>query len=170
MAVVDQARLIDMAGLDDSINNTRVRATKSPITVGATTFPSNPFGTNYIDGTGTPVSVTSGTSFTFTAGNLLTGIIVANPTAAITGTFDTAANIVAGVNAVSAGAVVGDYISCLIINGNNTNALTLAAGSGGSYDANQLAAARIVSANASKYCLFRLTNVTSGSEAYVVYS
>src|SRR5260370_34508044 len=90
MAVVDQARLVDMAGLADSINNTRVRATKTPITVGATAFPSNPFGTNYIDGTGTPVSVASGTRFTLTVGNLLTGIIVANPTAAISGTFDTA--------------------------------------------------------------------------------
>src|SRR5260370_7490554 len=97
MAVVDQARLVDMAGLDDSINNTRVRATKTPITVGATTFPSNPFGTNYIDGTGTPVSVTSGTSFTFTAGNLLTRIIVANPPPPITGPFATLVNILPAV-------------------------------------------------------------------------
>lgn len=159
-ASVDNSRIVNEAGLDSIVNNSRTRATTA-----------NPLGINWIDGIGAPTSMTSGTSFTFTAANLLTGIIVANPTASITATFDTAANIVAAVNANSAGAVVGDYICLLIVNGSaGAFTVTVAAGTGGSFDTNQAAGSRIITQNASKYCFIRLTNVTAGSEAYTIYS
>lgn len=143
----------------DSINlSTRTRASVS-----------NPLGVNWIEGSGTPVSTAPGATVTVTAANLLTSVITYSPSAACTATFDTAANIVAAVNnnAVSSGAVVGDYVSCLIINGNGTNAITLAAGTGGSFDTNQ--ANRAIAVNTSKWVLIRLTNVTPGSEAYTIY-
>src|SRR5258708_370785 len=101
--ILDYAHQINEAGMDSIVNNARTRATIT-----------NPLGINWIDGIGSPTSLTSGTSFTFTAANLLTGIIVANPTASVTATLDTAANIVAAVNTNTAGAVLGDYICVLI--------------------------------------------------------
>jgi hypothetical protein len=154
--VLDRAHMEDMAGIDTISNNTRVRATAS-----------NPLGVNYLDGFGTPVSAAPGATVTISAANLLTGIITYSPSAPNTATFDTAANIVAAVNANSAGAVIGDYITTLIINGNGTNAITLAAGTNGSFDTNQ--ATRTIPVNTSKYVLIRLTNVTAGSEAYTIY-
>jgi hypothetical protein len=160
MAVFNYAATINEAGLDGITQSTRTRANVS-----------NPLGVNWIDGIGAPASMTSGTAFTFTASNLLTGIIVANPTASITATLDTAANIVAAVNSNTAGAVVGDYICCLMVNGSaGAFTVTLAAGSGGGFDTNQAAGSRIITQNASKYVFIRLTNVTPGSEAYIVYS
>lgn len=156
MAVFDYSRTIGVAGLDEIINNSRMRATVS-----------NPLGVNWIVGSGTPVSAAPGATVTITAANLLTGIITFSPTAANTATFDTGANIVAAVNGISAGAVVGDYISCLIINGNATNGITLAAGTGGSFDTNQ--ATRTIPINTSKWVIIRITNVTPGSEAYTIY-
>ena len=156
---LNYSQIDNMSSMDVIINNSRVRATVT-----------NPLGVNYIDGFGTPASMTSGTALTFTSANLLTGIIVANPTAAIAATFPTAALLVAAVNANTAGAVVGDYVTCLVINGNATNALTLTAGSGGTFDANQASGSQAISAGSSKYIFMRLTNVTAGSEAYVIYS
>jgi hypothetical protein len=158
--LLDYPHMVNEAGMDAILNNSRTRATTA-----------NPLGVNWIDGVGAPASMTSGTSFTFTAANLLTGIIVANPTASITATLDTAANLVAAVNTNSAGAVVGDYVCILIVNGSaGAFNITLAAGSGGGFDTNQAAGSRIITQNASKYCFIRLTNVTPGSEAYIIYS
>ncbi len=156
MATFNNAALINEANLDQAIANSRTRASTS-----------NPLGVNWIDGSGTPVTATPGATVTTTAANLLTGIITYSPSAACTVTFDTAANIVAAVNAISAGAVVGDYVSTLIVNGNGTNGITLAAGTGGSFDTNQ--ATRTIPVNTSKWVIFRLTNVTPGSEAYTIY-
>lgn len=161
------ATSIDEAGLDATVNNSRVRASKVPITVGTITFPAAPLGINYIDGIGTPISTTPGATSTLLAEQLLTGIITQAPSAANTSTFDTAANIVAGVNKVTSGAVVGDMVTVLLINGSGTNTITLAAGTGGGFDTNQ--ATRVIAVNTSRYCWIRLTNVTPGSEAYVVY-
>lgn len=160
--MVDFARLIDLKGNDEVINNSRMRATLA-----------NPLGVNYIMGIGTPTSLTTaGATFTLTAAQLLTGIIVLNPTAsAATATLDTAAAVVAAVNGASAGAVVGDYINVLIVNGTaGAFTVTLAAGSGGSFDTNQAAGSRVITQNASKYLFIRLTNVTPGAEAYVIYA
>lgn len=154
--MVNPQAMVNEAGMDAIVNNTRVRATTS-----------NPLGTNWIDGSGTPVSSAPAGTYTVTAANLLTGVITLNPSVANTSTFDSAANIVAAVNTNTAGAVVGDYISALIINGNATNAITLAAGAGGGFDTNQ--ANRSIPVNTSKWIVIRLTNVTSGSEAYTIY-
>lgn len=154
---INNAFTVNEAGLDSIINNTRVRASAS-----------NPLGVNYIDGIGTPVSITPTTSVTITAAQLLTGVITIKATNATTVTFDTAANIVAAVNGASAGAVVGDYISVLIVNGATaTSTLTLAVSTGVTYDANQ--ANSTIPVASSRYALFRLTNVTPGSEACVIY-
>lgn len=153
---INNAFTVNEAGLDGIMNNTRVRAT-----------PTNPLGVNYIDGIGTPVTSAPGATVTISAANILTGIITYSPSTGCTATFDTAANIVAAVNQASAGAVVGDYMSVLIVNGNGTNAITLAAGTNGSFDTNQ--ANRSIPINTSKWVLIRLTNVTPGSEAYTIY-
>lgn len=159
MTVFNNALVINEAGLDQIVNASRNRATTA-----------NPMGVNYLLGIGTPVSLNPGATQTLTAAQLGTGVVVLNPSTTNTTTFDTAANIVAYFNANSAGAVVGDILEVLIINGQSTNTLTLAAGSGGTYDTNQTAGSRIIPGNASKVVLIRLTNVTSGSEAYTVYS
>lgn len=167
MAVYQTAASVDMAGNDELVNNARVRSTKSAITVGTITFPAAPLGINYIDGIGTPISTTPGATTTILAEQLLTGLITFAPSAACTATFDSGANIVAGVNKVTAGAVVGDIITCLIINGSGTNGITLAVPASGAFDTNN--ANRAIAVNTSRYCWVRLTNVTPGSEAYVVY-
>ena len=155
--LLDFPHMVNEAGMDAVINNTRVRATAS-----------NPLGVNYIDGIGTPISITPTTSVTITAAQLLTGVITIKATNATTVTFDTAANIVAAVNGASAGAVVGDYISVLIVNGASaTSTLTLATSTGVTYDTNQ--ANSTIPVASSRYALIRLTNVTPGSEACVIY-
>jgi hypothetical protein len=166
---VDYARISNLAGNDEVVANSRMRATLYPQTIGTVTFPVNPVGTNYICGTGSPISTTPGATSTIDVGQLLTGIVIQSPSAANTSTLDTAANIVAGVNKMSAGAVVGDIIQCYFGNGNGTNAITIGAGSGGSFDTNQPVGARTIPVNTSRWVMIRLTNVTSGSEAYVVY-
>lgn len=154
--LVNVVQMENSAGMDDILSNARTRASAS-----------NPLGVNWIDGAGTPVTGTPGAAVTVTAANLLTGIITYNPSAANTATFDSAANIVSAVNGISAGAVVGDYISCLIINGSGANVITLAAGAGGSFDTNQ--PNRTIPINTSKWVIIRLTGVVGGSESYVVY-
>ena len=158
--------------LDEIDMNTRTGYNFAPVAVNGGTLPANPLGTNWMNGFGPPTSISTGAGFTATAFQLSTGIFVVGASASLTMTFDTAANLVALVNARSAGAVVGDVIQCLVINGaSGAFTVTLAANaSGGSYDANQAAASRIIAQNTSKYVFIRLTNVTPGSEAYVVYS
>lgn len=153
---LDYGRLVNEAGLDDIVSNSRVRASAS-----------NPLGVNWIMGSGTPFSSNPGATLTLTAANMLSGICTINPSAGNTTTFDTAANIVAAVNASSAGAVVGDIIDVIIINGSGVNTITVAAGTGGAFDTNQ--PNRGIAVNTSKEFLIRLTNVTPGSEAYTIY-
>ncbi len=152
---VNPVQMFQFGGMDEILGNARTRASTA-----------QPLGVNWIEGAGTPTTGTPGASVTLTAANLLTGIITFNPSVANTATFDTAANIVAAVNTISAGAVVGDYISALIINGSAANTITLAVPAS-SFDTNQ--PNRVIAVNASRWVIIRLTNVTSGSEAYVVY-
>lgn len=155
---VDYSRITNLNGMDEVVSNSRTRATLT-----------SPLGVNWIQGSGTPVSTVPGAASTITAANLLTGFVVQAPSAGNTSTLDTAANIVAAVNGVSAGAVVGDVIQCYLGNGSAANTITIAAGSGGAFDANQPAAARVIAVNSSRFVFVRLTNVTGGSEAYTVY-
>ena len=61
-------------------------------------------------------------------------------------------------------------IESRIINGADAaEKITIAAGTGGSFNTNQTAASRIIPQNASKTALIRLTNVTS-TPSYVIYA
>lgn len=178
MAVIDNARMINMFGLDEVVQNERTRATVSPVTLTGnaalgTAYSTNTQGTNWIAGFGPPRSGSSGAAFTANAADLLTGIITWKNTNTATSnmTLDTAAAMVAAVNQISSGAQVGDYVSCLVINSTSSGAggtITVVPGSGGTLDANQTAP--VIAVGASRYLFIRLTNVTPGSEAYVVYT
>lgn len=178
MAVIDNGRMVVMAGLDEVVQNERTRATQQTVTLtGAaglgTAYTTNNQGTNWIAGFGPPRSGTSATNFTALAADLLTGIITwkNSNTASSNMTLDSAANMVASVNQISSGAQVGDYISCLVINSTGSGAggiITLVNGAGGTFDANQTAPT--IAVGASRYLFIRLTNVTPGSEAYVLYT
>jgi predicted RecA/RadA family phage recombinase len=116
-----------------------------------------------------PVSLATAGAETYTAAQLLNGIIVRDCAGASrTDTLSTAALLVAAIP----GAAVGDIIRCLVINGSDpiTEVITLAAGTGGAFDANQTAVSRVVGGGASKLVHIRLTNVTAASEAYVIYA
>lgn len=152
---------IDFAGMDVVANSFRTTATKN-----------TQQGVRYFFGNGqTPFSSNNAGNNTLTAAQILTGIYVRDCNGlARTDTLDTAANIVAALKAASSGVSVGDVIYLDVINGTNAAlAITIAAGTGGAFDANQAAAARTIGQNQSKCMSIRLTNVTPGSEAYVVY-
>ena len=165
------AQQVDEAGMDAIVNNTRVRALRTSVTVAGTggnnvTFPIAPIGVNWIDGIGTPISLAPASNVTIYPGQLLTGIITIKSAAGGNLTFDTAAQIVAGVNSVTSGAFVGDYITCLIINGSSSTTLTPVVSTGVTFDTNN---SGTIGPNTSRYVLIRLANVTPGSEAVVVY-
>lgn len=124
--------------------------------------------TRVLEANGTPTSLATAGAETYTAAQLLTGIIVRDPAGAgRTDTLDTAAAIVAAV----AGAAVGDTLVVHIVNGADAaETITLAAGTGGGFDTNQTAASRVIPQNASKDIRIRLTNVTASLEAYVIYA
>jgi len=110
---------------------------------------------------------------TYSAANLLTGTIVRDCTGASrTDTLDTAANLVAALAAAfGVAAAVGDCLDCLIVNGSDpvTEIITLDAGTGGGYATEQRAVSRTILGTTSRLIRIRFTNVTTSSEAYVVY-
>ena len=116
---------------------------------------------------GTPASYATAGAQTYTAADVLSGVIVRDCAGAgRTDVLPTAALLVAAMTAPK----VGDVVRCLIVNGSDAaEAITLNAGSGGGYDTNQTAASRVIGQNTSKTVTIRLTNVTSGAEAYVAY-
>jgi predicted RecA/RadA family phage recombinase len=117
---------------------------------------------------GAPSSYATAGAQTYTAADVLSGTIVRDPAGASrTDTLPTAALLVAAIP----GAKVGDVVDVLIVNGADAaETITIAAGTGGSFDANQTAASRLIAQNSSKLVRIRLTNVTASSEAYVVYA
>lgn len=99
---------------------------------------------------------------TLTVAETLGGLLLIDPNGNVTATFPTAALLVAGINGVD----VGCAFRVEIINtANAADTLTLAAGTGGTL----VGTATIAQSN-NKAFLFRITNITSGSEAYSVYS
>jgi hypothetical protein len=113
-----------------------------------------------------PASYTG--SQTYTAADLLGGTIVHDGSGGVTATLPTAALLV---RAIPGGGRTGDTLYCLITNGANVSgAITLAAGSGGSFDANQGGGSRVISFASSKTVQIRIGNATPGSESYVIYS
>jgi predicted RecA/RadA family phage recombinase len=128
-----------------------------------------PLRANSVDKEGSvaPVSISTAGAVTYTAAQIMAGIIVRDTNGASrTDVLPTAALLVAAVP----GAKVGDVIRCKIVNGADAaEVLTIQAGSGGAYDANQTASSQVIPQNASKELMIRLTNVTASSEAYVAY-
>jgi len=161
--------MINEAGNDAVIANTRVRAMNVPTTftdsTGSVTLAAAPLGTNYIDGAGAPQTI-SGASQTIPANALLNGVVVARPSGATTFTTDTAANILNACTAVSPGGVqVGDYLPVLVMN-DSAFAMTMGMGSGIT-SANS--STNSLPANTSRYCQFRFTNATPGSAALTMF-
>jgi hypothetical protein len=115
-----------------------------------------------------PASITTAGNATYTAAQLLTKMIARDPNGAgRTDTLDTAANIVGAMR----DAQVGDRIVCEVINGADAaETITLAAGAGGTFDAALTAASRVIPQNSAKTVTIRITNITPGAEAYVVYA
>lgn len=113
-------------------------------------------------------SIATAGNVTLTAAQMLGGIIVRDCAGAgRTDTLPTAALLVAAMPGVQ----VGDLVRTLIVNGSDAaEAITLAAGTGGAFDANQTAGSRVIAQNDSKLVMIRITNVTAASEAYVVYA
>lgn len=112
----------------------------------------------------------NGAGITYLSADILGGIIVHGNAGAVTATLPTAALFVAALKGLFASQLqIGATIGCLIING-GTNTITLAAGTGGSFDTNQGGASQQIAVNTSKYVMLRVTNITPGSEAYVIYS
>src|SRR6266702_5772986 len=144
----DYSRAEDLR-LDEITMNSRTGYNATAVAVNGGTLPANVIGTNWMNGFGTPVSTTPGAASTITAAALSTGFIIQAPSAGNTSTFDSAANIVAMVNARSAGAVVGDVIQCLLINGSGANTITLAVPASGAFDTNQ--ANRVIAVNTSRF-------------------
>jgi hypothetical protein len=116
-----------------------------------------------------PVSYSAAGNITYAATDIYNGIIVRGGNAAHTDVLPTAAQIVAA----TPGVQVGDILWFVIINGNAGAAdaanITLTAGTGISWDANQAAAAQVIRTGSQKMMALRFTNVTLGSEAITIY-
>lgn len=115
-----------------------------------------------------PVSVTT-TTTAISAAQMLTGVVVNSAASAVTMTLDSAANLIAAINAnYPQGANVGDCYFIELINGGNTSgAITVGLGSGGTFDTNVPAANKTVAINTARTIIIRITGVTS--PAYVAY-
>lgn len=115
-----------------------------------------------------PAAASYAGSQTYTTSDILGGTIVHDATGGVTATLPTAALLV---RAIPSGGRTGDTIYCLITNGANVSGtLTLAAGSGGTFDANQGGGSRTIPFASSKTVQIRISNAVPGSEAYVIYS
>lgn len=117
---------------------------------------------------GLPISISTAGAVTYTAAQVLAGIIVRDTNGASrSDVLPTAALLVAAMPGVR----VGDVVRCYIINGADAaETLTLVAGAGGAFDANQTAASQVIPQNASKMVHIRITNIVATTEAYVVYA
>lgn len=115
-----------------------------------------------------PASYATAGPQTYTAADILGRTIVRDPNGASrSDVLPTAALLVAALPGVQ----VGDIVDCLIVNGADAaETVTIGAGAGGAFDANQTAASRIIGQNGSKLVRIRFTNVTAAAEAYVVYA
>jgi hypothetical protein len=68
------------------------------------------------------------------------------------------------------GVQVGDVVRTLVVNGASAaETITINAGAGGAFDANQSAASQVIGQNVSKTLTIRFTNVGARHEAYVAY-
>lgn len=153
---INNSRLSLEGGIDQIVSNQRTRAyvPGDPVATGA---PTPQFGVMWMTGTGVPTSFASG-SQTYTAAILGGGLIVHKNAGAVNGTLDTTANIIAYMNANSAGVNVGDILQCQVFN-TGSGVLTIVAGDGSTtFDAN---GAATIAAGVSKTLNLRLTTATT---------
>lgn len=123
-------------------------------------------GNPQICNTPAPASYAAGNQ-TYTTSDILGGVIVHDGTGGDTGTLPTAALLVAAIPNCR----VGDTVYCLIVNGANAaGTLTIAAGTGGTFDAHQGGGSQIIAFASSKWVIVRITATAIGSQAYVIYS
>lgn len=165
---LDGNRLDDFAGMDEIVVNQRVRAVRPGTPYGTVAAaPGGQFGTLWMQGTGVATNFTTG-SQTLTAAMLGGGLIVGSPSAAVTYTLDTAANLQTYMNNNSAGIQVGDILVCDIINaGSSTGTITVNVGTGGSFDSGQNNNLQMP-INTSRTLFIRFTAVGT-SPTYVAY-
>jgi hypothetical protein len=121
----------------------------------------------FVLGSPTPTSKATVGGITYTAAEILSNIIVRDCAGASrTDTLPTATLLIAALPGI---ARVGQLISVLMVNGSDAaETITIAAGTGGSFDPNQIAASRVIPQNTSKRLHIRLTSVT-GTVTYRVY-
>jgi hypothetical protein len=131
-------------------------------------------GNPFIQNTPAPASYGTGPQTLLTA-DIIGGTIVsagsgAGGTTALT--LPTAVALAAALRAIiPPGLRIGDTLWCLIVNGNTgAGALVMTASAGVTFDTNQASSSQVIPQNTSKTIQIRFTNVTVGSEAYVVYS
>lgn len=148
---------LDLGGNDLIVNSITTNSVGNGIT-----------GFKLLLGNGTsPVSVTTTTS-TYTAANMLSGIVVNSAAAAVTATLDTVTNIIAAIKAAYGTCNVGDTIDFELINGGSSlGAITVGAGTGGTFDANIATLNKTVAINTARTIFVRISNVST--PAYVIY-
>lgn len=113
-----------------------------------------------------PTLINTAGAVTYLNTDILGGIILRDPNGADrVDVLPTAALLVA----LLRGEEIGDVINVVIMNCAAANKITVSAGAGGAFDANIPAAAKDIALSTSKVVRIRLTNITAGSEAYVVY-
>ncbi len=115
-----------------------------------------------------PASYATAGAQTYTAADILSGVIVRDPNGASrSDVLPTAALLVAAVENPQ----IGDMFEVLITNGADAaEVITLTAGTGVSFDTNQTASSRVIGQNTSKVVRILLTAVAGGSEAYTAYT
>lgn len=101
---------------------------------------------------------------TITAAMVIGGSLLRDPNGAgRTDVLPTAALLVAAFTTPQ----VGDIVKLYVVNcADAAETITMSAGTGGTWNVNQPAAARVITQNNSRWVFIRLTNVTSGAEAY----
>ncbi len=121
-----------------------------------------------------PVLINTAGAVTYTAAQVIGGLIVRDPNGASrTDVFPTAALLIAGLRGALGGTCkVGQTVSCTVINdADAAETITHTLGSGmTSALAGGTGVSAAIGQNASKRYIFRVTVVTAGSEAVVVYA
>ena len=121
----------------------------------------------HISQTDAPTLKNTAGAVTYTAADVIGGLIVRDPNGASrTDVLPTAALLIAAL----VDERVGDTFIVRVMNAADANeTITITAGSGGAFDTNITATAKIIAQDGKKEVIIRLTNVTAGSEAYVCY-
>ena len=116
--------------------------------------------------TSAAAAVTTAGAATYTAAQILDGIILRDPNGANrSDVLPTAALLVGAMRAPR----IGDTVDVTIINtADAAETITIGGGTGGDFDAAQTAASKVIAQNASGRLLIRITGVGSAA-AYVVY-